>query len=253
MAKGTHRDSLTRDIGLADVLRHVLVGADPATAGRVLADEVLRFTSARMVVLAQTDVGALAPVVAPDKHRTLLEHPALAVLLREAGELDTSRFYFSDTALPGLDAIHSVKDRTNCLAMPLVCGDIRVGTVLVFGLARDGSLDAVTANMEMLAPLLAMVLQNASLQRRIENKDEQRPLQMAMQALDTTRECVYWIDEYGRILYANPATEQELGYTNEELLQMSIPRRDAREVHRPHAQQADLLLPADGELHRRAN
>ncbi len=245
VAKGTHRDSFTRDISLADVLRHVLVVADHATAGRVLADEVLRFTAARMVVLVQTDAGALAPVVAPDKHRTLLQHQALAVLLHEAGKLETSRFYFSDTVIPGLEAIHSVKNRTNCLAVPLIYGDIRAGTVLLFGLAPGESLDAVTADMEMLAPLLAIVLRNASLQRRIENKDEQRPLQMAMQALDTTRECVYWIDEYGRILYANPATEQELGYTNEELLQMSIPDIDPN-------MPPELWGPA-GELTRRLN
>lgn len=76
-------------------------------------------------------------------------------------------------------------------------------------------------------------------------KDEERRLQMAMQALDTTRECVYWLDQDGRILYVNPATELELGYTAEELGQMSIPDIDPNTPAE--------LWGADGELTRRLN
>lgn len=53
------------------------------------------------------------------------------------------------------------------------------------------------------------------------HRGEQR-LQMAMQALETTSESVHWLDEYGRILYVNPAMERGLGYSAAELLQMHI-------------------------------
>ncbi len=43
-----------------------------------------------------------------------------------------------------------------------------------------------------------------------------------MQSLETTRECVYWVDEEGRILYVNPAAERELGYTAAELTRMRV-------------------------------
>ena len=76
-------------------------------------------------------------------------------------------------------------------------------------------------------------------------KEEERRLQMAMQALDTTRECVYWIDQDGHILYVNPATELELGYSSDELLRMSIPDIDPNTP-------VELWGP-DGELTRRLN
>ncbi len=59
-----------------------------------------------------------------------------------------------------------------------------------------------------------------------DRKQKEKRLRMSMQALETTRECVYWIDEDGRIIYVNPATEQLLGYSYGELLQMTIPDID---------------------------
>ena len=79
----------------------------------------------------------------------------------------------------------------------------------------------------------------------ISHHRDEKQLRMAMQALQTTRECVYWLDRDGRILYVNPATEQELGYPAEELLQMSIPDIDPNTP-------PELWGP-EGELTRRLN
>jgi diguanylate cyclase (GGDEF)-like protein/PAS domain S-box-containing protein len=79
----------------------------------------------------------------------------------------------------------------------------------------------------------------------ISHHRDEKQLRMAMQTLQTTRECVYWIDQDGRMLYVNPATEQELGYTSKELLQMSIPDIDPNTP-------PDLWGP-EGELTRRLN
>jgi PAS domain S-box-containing protein len=75
-----------------------------------------------------------------------------------------------------------------------------------------------------------------------ERKAKEQRLQMAMQSLENTRESVSWIDEDGRILYVNPAMEQELGYCSAELLRMTIPDID------PQAP-AELWGP-DGDLMR---
>lgn len=47
-------------------------------------------------------------------------------------------------------------------------------------------------------------------------------LQMAMLAVENIHESIYWLDIDGRILYVNPAAEQELGYSAAELLQMRV-------------------------------
>ncbi|MBS1161630.1 MAG: hypothetical protein H6R15_4049 [Proteobacteria bacterium] len=56
----------------------------------------------------------------------------------------------------------------------------------------------------------------------IDRHRDERRLQMAMQALETTRESVYWLDDMGQILYANHAAELALGYSGDELRKMSI-------------------------------
>ncbi|MBI5889750.1 MAG: EAL domain-containing protein [Nitrosomonadales bacterium] len=383
MAKRLPRDDAKANARLAGVLRRILAAAAvPETSG-ALAGEILRFTAARLVVLVQTDADAPTPAVAPDNRRILLDHPVMAALLREAGAIETSRFYASETAIPGLAAIQSEEGRTNCLAVPLNSGELRVGILLIFGLTEGEALDTVTGNAEMLAPVLATVLHNAMLRRQdyrthlenlvdertrevrirqerlvvalestntglwewnpitraiyfsptyftmlgwapdefpadqetwtsmvhpddlpttyaffhgianspddiafsheyrlrskpgawrwfmvrgkivgrneqglvnrvvgvyidiTERKSEDKRLRMAMQALDTTRECVYWIDQDGRMLYVNPATEQELGYSSAELLQMTIPDIDP-------STPPEMWGP-EGELTRRLN
>ena len=172
-----HRDIMSENPRFADVLRRVLAAAaNPATSGRALADEILRFTAARLVVLVQEVVGDLVPVVAPDNHRALVEHPVIAALLREVSEIETFRFYSSDTPIPGMDVILSPENQTNCLAVPLKSGGVRVGAVLVFGLAQGKEIDVVTGNVEKLAPLLAMVLHNASLLRQTQSKPSELAL-----------------------------------------------------------------------------
>ena len=59
-----------------------------------------------------------------------------------------------------------------------------------------------------------------------ERRDKEWRLRMAMQSLETTHECVHWIDVHGRILYANPAMEAELGHCADELRRLTIPDID---------------------------
>ena len=73
-----------------------------------------------------------------------------------------------------------------------------------------------------------------------ELRSQEKRLRIALKAWETTRESVHWIDEYGRMLYVNPAMERELGYSSDELLQMTIPDIDPNTP-------AELWGP-DGEL-----
>jgi PAS domain-containing protein len=211
---------------LAEFLRHVpAAAAVPETAGRVLADRLLRLTDARLVVLALTDEVNPAPVVAPESQRILLQHPSIAVLLREAGEIETSRFYFSDAVVPGLAAVQSTDRHTNCLAVPLVYGDVRIGTLLLFGLASGKVLDAATRNAEMLVPLLAMALHNAVLQRQTKSKPSELILRESNARFQELVHClpipVALYDAQGDFLLINDRMTAIYGYSLENVQHLS--------------------------------
>jgi PAS domain S-box-containing protein len=210
----------------ADVLRRILAtAANPATAGRTLADELLRFTAARMVVLVQEDVGALVSVVAPDNHRALVEHPVIAALLREVSEIETFRFYSSDTPIPGMDVILSPENQTNCLAVPLKSGGVRVGAVLVFGLAQGKEIDVVTGNVEKLAPLLAMVLHNALQLRQTRSKPSELVFRESNARFQELVHClpvpVALYDAQGNFLLINDRMTAIYGYSLENVPDLS--------------------------------
>jgi len=56
----------------------------------------------------------------------------------------------------------------------------------------------------------------------VERNRSEKHLHMALLALEHTRESVFWLDEFGRVLYVNPAAVRELGYSAEALRRMSI-------------------------------
>ncbi len=149
----------------------------------------------------------------------------MVALLSEAGGIETSRFYFSDSSVPGLAAIQSEVNQTNCLAVPLIHGGIRVGTVLIFGLVLGEALDATTREMEMLAPLLAMVLHNATLQCQFMNtstKPESRESETRFQDLvlhSPVPQALY--DKDGNILLVNDRMTATFGYTREDVPHLS--------------------------------
>ncbi|MDO8989583.1 MAG: PAS domain S-box protein [Sideroxyarcus sp.] len=227
MSKRTQRDVLNGNARFADVLHRVLAAAHvPETAGRALAEEVLRLTAVRLVVLVQTNAGDLLPVVAPASLRSLAAHPSIAALLREAGELESSRFYASDTPVPGLEAILSAENRTNCLAVPLIDGSVRVGTIAIFGLAQGEALDAATGNMEMLAPLLAMVIHNAVLAQRRNDGGQETPTphESELRLREMVRRLpipVALYDAQGTVLLVNDRVTATFGYTRENVPHLS--------------------------------
>ncbi len=59
-----------------------------------------------------------------------------------------------------------------------------------------------------------------------ERKRAEEKLQLAQFASDHAPDCIFWVDKQARICYTNEAARQELGYTKEELLEMSIPDLD---------------------------
>ena len=74
--------------------------------------------------------------------------------------------------------------------------------------------------------------------------------QMAMLAVENIHESIYWLDIDGRILYANPAAESELGYSAQELRQMRVSDFDPnvpQEMWGPGGAIERMLI--DGGLH----
>lgn len=107
-----------------------------------------------------------------------------------------------------------------CWAQPILGADERVmGVIAIFTHTPQTPTDQDKAFLNYAADLAGIVINYF--------KDEKR-LRMAMQALETTRESVYWLDDAGRILYVNRAVEQELGYTTDELRRMRIADIDPR-------------------------
>lgn len=55
-----------------------------------------------------------------------------------------------------------------------------------------------------------------------ERKRKDQNLQLTQFTVDRATEAIYWIDQKGRILYANEAASKSLGYLREELLRLSV-------------------------------
>ncbi|MDD5249760.1 MAG: EAL domain-containing protein [Rhodocyclaceae bacterium] len=101
-----------------------------------------------------------------------------------------------------------------CWSQPVIDSHGRiVATVAMYGRRPSQPDDHEVAVLEHAANLASIA---------VERYREEKQLRMAMLALEHTRESVYWLDDYGRMLYVNPAAECELGRSVVELRQMAM-------------------------------
>lgn len=234
MGRTTHRNNANGALRLPGFLHRIFSAVTgPVTEAATLAHELLQLAEARLVVLERCNAGARA-FVAPDRLHPLLDHPAVAELLRQARELEAPRFYSTDAAVPGLSDIRSPEKQTNCLAVPLFDGGIRIGTVAIFGLAR-GALDNATGNMETLAPLLAMALRNVPMPSHPDKPETPGQGELRFQELLLRLPVpVALYDADGNILLINDRMTSVFGYTRENVPHLSdfwpqaFPDPDAR-------------------------
>jgi diguanylate cyclase (GGDEF)-like protein/PAS domain S-box-containing protein len=77
-----------------------------------------------------------------------------------------------------------------------------------------------------------------------ERKDAEAQLKLSKFAMDNAFDEIYWLDQRGNIRYVNNKASETLGYSHEELLQMSIPDIDP-DFPREHWQEHWLALKRD--------
>ena len=197
--------------------------ADPQRAAMVVAEEVLRLSSARCVVLLRicpdgsTDITAL-----PQDRRDLIEQPGIATFFNQVPDMTGPVLLQTPDAPPAVEQVFRAEQLTTCLVVPITAGESRHGALLVFDCSRQCDIPQLTSNIETLTSMLALILGNATLRTESARRIEERQLRMAMLAVQNTVESIYWLDLDGNILYVNPAAEKELGYTAAELQKMRV-------------------------------
>jgi two-component system NtrC family sensor kinase len=205
------------------LLRLLDLAADPQRAATVVAEEVLRLSSARCVVLLRicldgsTDITAL-----PQDRRGLIEQPGIAAFFNQLPDMTGPVLLQTPNAPPAVEQVFRAEQLTTCLVVPITAGEIHHGALLVFDFNRQYSIPSLTGNVTKLASLLALILGNATLRSESARRIEERQLRMAMLAVQNTVESIYWLDLDGNILYVNPAAEKELGYSAAELQKMRV-------------------------------
>ncbi|MDR3412661.1 MAG: PAS domain S-box protein [Formivibrio sp.] len=195
--------------------------ADPQQAWLVMAEEIRRLSSARCIALLRTYPDGAREVTAhPSRH--LLEHTELTAFLRQLPEMDGSVLWQASDAPTEVAHILSTAQLANCLVVPLSVEKNRLGALVVLNFCCNSDIAVLTRNVETLARLHALILNHGTSHLDAAQRIEEKYARIAMRALETTRESIHWIDEYGRMIYVNPAMADALGYSPAELRQMRV-------------------------------
>jgi len=91
--------------------------------------------------------------------------------------------------------------------------------------ARDGTPLPIEANVQMVdfdgEPAVLAVCRDITARKR-----SQERLRLLEHSIEHSPDPIFWVDEEGRITYANHAAARMLGYSREELLELSVPDID---------------------------
>jgi PAS domain S-box-containing protein/diguanylate cyclase (GGDEF)-like protein len=138
---------------------------------------------------------------------------------------------------PVLSNWHGPRERgvASIVALPLIVGNECIGALDVYS-GRANSFDvSETALLRALATDLAYGI--GALRTRVENQQAQRKLALFRALLDRTNDMIYAVEaDTARLIDANDALAQRLGYTREELLQMHVPEFSLTARERPWAE-----------------
>ena len=207
----------------AVILKLLDLAADPQQACLFVAEEVLRLSSARCVVLLRicpdgsTDITAL-----PQDRRSLIEQPGVTALFNRVADMTGPAFLQTPDAPPDVAQMLRAERIANCLVVPIMAGDAHHGVLIAFDLDHPENHSAFSGNVDSIARLLALIFGRATLSNESARHLEEQQLRMSSQAVQNAIESIYLLDMDGNILFVNPAAEKELGYSAAELRQMRI-------------------------------
>ncbi len=221
IARNTLRRLLTHDMAPGEAVSAVVCAVQQLIGAQLAA--VLQFEAHETF-----HISAL-----PAERQALFRQPALTAYLRQAAASGTTVLWRNNVPAE-LAQLPELSHPATALIVPFPIDRNRNGVMCAFDIdSADTHTPAIQA-VEMLTRTLGLVLRNAALEREAtqlhaqleqltaEHKHEEQQLHVAMLALETTSESVHWLDGDGNIIYANPATARELGYSAEEIRRLCV-------------------------------
>ncbi|NTW87964.1 MAG: PAS domain S-box protein [Desulfobulbaceae bacterium] len=208
-----------------DILQNVLSSADnPGRLVDYLTEEIRELTGARCVIFIQR-MGDVHPVlgVNPARHQAWAQAPERKSLYDITHNLSAAAVW--DPAMPSHASQLLQQDGFGLsMAIPLLIGAMQVGAVLVLGLPDQQHIESEIKLLTTLAAIVALVLRNSFL---FENQEEiiakrTKELTLAAFTFDNMEDSIYWINPDARLWRVNASACKILGYTNEELLNLSV-------------------------------
>lgn len=206
----------------------------PDEAVNAVAAAVCELTGAQLTAVLQFAAHDTLHVTAfPAERQALFRQPPLASYLRQAAEIGTTVLWRNDTPVEPIQ-LPPFEHPATALIVPFLIDQKQNGVVCAFDVDFGDDHAPAVKTAETLARTLGLVLRAAALeretaelrtqleQRAAEHRNEEQQLRIAMLALETTSESVHWLDEKGNIIYSNPATGRELGYSADELQRMHV-------------------------------
>lgn len=229
------QDQTAFDRMMLNLLETVLGQADrPDEMGAYLTQAVQALTGPRMVALIQCnhsfggDGHALIHVYPPHGHADALVDQPWESLAELAHELDHPDLWLpDDTTSAG--ALLQRMGRSATIALPLLVGHERVGTMFLFDMPSDSRIDQIKSMLEQLGMAAALVFRNALLYEQQEQIVEQRTRELAASEaryrsyVDHAPIGVFVANAQGQYIEVNQAATEITGYNASELIGMRIP------------------------------
>jgi PAS domain S-box-containing protein len=210
-----------------DMLSNVLRQADnPGKVGDYLTTEIRELTGARCVIFiesAGTKAAHRVLSVNPERRRAWAESPEAHRFYEVIhGQPETQIWRTTETA--AAPAFLQADAFELSLSIPLRLGEIRVGTLALFGLPDERFLASEIALLNTLSTLVALVVRNALLYERQEQTIQERTAQLQasnqfnQQIIQSAQDGIIVYDRQLRYQVWNPFMEQLSGMTASEVL-----------------------------------
>lgn len=222
-------------LALDIVTKTLSMASNPSELGDYICDEMRELTGARTIGVLQcrhetSDDDHVVVSVKPLRRRAIVESPQVAGLAQASHKLKTITFWKPGTG----DDIDAEKKLTELgiglsMAVPLTVGEFQVGVLLLFDLPTDQHLKKVVELLDMLSTVVALILRNSFLYSEQENIIQNRTEELQdsreryRNLFQSAGEAVFVARASDdRIIDANFRCTELLGYTHEEIINMTL-------------------------------